>query len=47
MTLLPPTHAPAWQVSTVVQALLSLQLVPSEEAGLEHCPVAGSQVPAS
>jgi hypothetical protein len=34
-------------VSVLVQALLSEQAVPSGLAGLEHSPVAGSQVPAS
>jgi hypothetical protein len=46
VTGLPPTHAPAWQVSTVVQALPSLQVVPLG-AGVwaEHTPVDVSQVP--
>src|SRR5439155_18263672 len=42
-----PLHTPAWQVSVRVQALPSLQAVPSGFAGLEQAPVAGSQVPAS
>jgi len=43
----PLTHAPSWQVSPCVHALLSLQLVPFGLAGLEQVPVVGSQVPAS
>jgi hypothetical protein len=46
-TGLPPTHTPDWQVSVWVQALPSLQAVPSALDGLEHVPVAGSQVPAT
>src|SRR5205823_6212957 len=42
-----PVHVPAWQVSLCVQALPSLQAAPSGFAGLEHVPVAGSQVPAA
>src|SRR5919204_598778 len=42
-----PVHTPAWHVSPVVQALPSLQVVPLALAGLEHCPVVGSQVPAT
>src|SRR5439155_198572 len=42
-----PLHSPAWQVSVRVQALPSLQAVPSGFAGFEHAPVAGSQAPAS
>jgi hypothetical protein len=38
---------PAWQLSPVVQARPSLQVVPSGLAGSEQMPVAGSQVPAS
>src|SRR5256885_1283029 len=38
---------PAWQVSVPVQALPSLQEAPLGFAGLEHVPVAGSQVPAT
>ena len=45
-TGLAPVHAPAWHVSVCVQALPSLQAVPSAFAGLEQVPVAGSQVPA-
>src|SRR5215813_9370574 len=41
-----PTQAPAWQESLWVQALPSLQLVPSAFAGFEQVPVCGSQVPA-
>src|SRR5215831_5124526 len=40
-------HAPAWQASPVVQALLSLQVVPFGAAGFEQVPVAGLQVPAT
>src|SRR5262245_46833963 len=43
----PPMQAPAWQVSAVVQALPSLQLVPSGALGFEQMPLAGSQVPAT
>jgi hypothetical protein len=46
-TALPPAHAPAWHVSVVVQALPSLQLVPSGCDGFEHAPVLGSHVPAA
>src|SRR5439155_1557321 len=42
-----PVHVPAWQVSVRVQALPSSQVAPSGFAGLEHVPVAGSQVPAA
>jgi hypothetical protein len=42
-----PVHAPFWQLSLVVQALPSLHEVPFGAAGLEHAPVAGSQVPAT
>jgi hypothetical protein len=47
-TWLPPTQAPAWQVSTVVQPLPSLQVVPLA-AGVwaEHTPVDVLQVPAT
>src|SRR5438874_2685954 len=41
-----PVQMPAWQESVWVQALPSSQVVPSALAGLEHEPVAGSQVPA-
>ena len=47
MTGFVPAHLPAWQVSVCVQALPSLQALPSGFAGFEHEPVAGSQVPAS
>src|SRR5207247_9298858 len=40
-------HVPAWQVSVRVQALPSSQVAPLGFAGLEHVPVAGSQVPAT
>src|SRR5437879_3587963 len=42
-----PTQAPAWQVSLWVQALPSLQVVPSALFGVEQVPLAGSQVPAT
>ena len=42
-----PVHAPLWHVSLCVQALPSLQVVPLGAAGLEHAPLAGSQVPAA
>src|SRR5438132_877033 len=42
-----PVQTPAWQVSLCVQALPSLQVVPSALLGLEQVPVAGSHVPAS
>src|SRR2546430_916892 len=41
----PPAQAPARQVSLSVQALPSLQAVPSGAAGLPQTPVAGSQLP--
>src|SRR5262245_23997370 len=43
----PSAQAPPWQVSPVVQALLSLQVVPFGAAGFEQTPVAGAQVPAT
>src|SRR5438552_1279872 len=46
-TGLDPTQLPFWQLSLCVQALPSLQLVPLAAVGLEHLPVAGSQVPAT
>src|SRR5262249_6459271 len=46
LTGLPPVQMPAWQVSTVVQALLSLHVVPFALAGFEHSPVAVLHVPA-
>src|SRR5579862_6050065 len=42
-----PVHAPPWQLSPCVQALLSLQAVPSTAVGFEHVPACGSQVPAT
>src|SRR5437899_2531951 len=42
-----PVHTPLWQVSVCVQALPSLQVVPSVLFGFEHTPVDGSQVPAT
>src|SRR5882672_9829723 len=47
VTALPPVHRPAWQVSFCVQAWPSSHEVPSAAGGLEHAPVAGSQVPAA
>jgi hypothetical protein len=44
---LAPTQTPAWQVSTCVQALPSLQGVPFGTAGFEHWPVVVSQTPAT
>jgi hypothetical protein len=41
-----PVHTPTWHVSVCEHALPSLQLVPSDFAGLEHTPVALLQVPA-
>jgi hypothetical protein len=41
-----PVHVPAWHVSVWVQALPSLQLVPSVFAGFEHTPVPVLHVPA-
>jgi hypothetical protein len=40
-------HTPAWQASTFEQALPSSHADPSGLLGLLHCPVAGSQAPAS
>src|SRR5437667_157357 len=42
-----PLPIPDSQVSLWVQALPSLQLVPSAAFGFEQAPVAGSQVPAT
>ena len=45
-TVAPAVQTPAWQLSLLVQPLLSaLQLVPSVAAGFEQVPVFGSQVP--
>src|SRR5439155_2527616 len=41
-----PVQAPQWEVSVRVQALASLQAVPSGAGGFEQTPVAGSHVPA-
>jgi hypothetical protein len=41
-----PEQAPAWQTSVCVQALLSLQMVPSASGGLLQLPVLRSQAPA-
>jgi hypothetical protein len=46
-TGLEPLHEPAWQLSAMVQPFPSLHAVPSGAAGFEHCPVAGSQTPAT
>ena len=46
VTGLCPTHTPAWQESVCVQRFPSLHGVPSATLGVEHCPVAASQVPA-
>jgi hypothetical protein len=43
----PPLHTPVWHESVCVQASASSHAVPSGDAGSEHTPVAGSQVPAS
>src|SRR5215831_14615326 len=43
----PPVQVPPWQVSPVVQALLSLQLVPLAAFGFEQTPVDGLHVPAT
>jgi hypothetical protein len=45
VTGLAPVQTPATQVSDWVQALPSLQVVPSVLLGLEHVPVTPSQVP--
>ena len=41
-----PMHTPAWQLSVRVQALPSLQVVPSAAGGFEQAPLAGLHVPA-
>ncbi len=43
---LPPVQTPAWHVSVCVQALPSLQPLPSAAVGLEQSPLAPSHVPA-
>jgi hypothetical protein len=43
----PPAQVPAAHTSLAVQALSSLQVVPSGAAGFEQTPVAGLQVPAT
>jgi hypothetical protein len=43
----PEEHAPAWQVSLFVQALLSVQDVPFAAVGFEQKPVPVSQTPAT
>jgi len=47
LTLTVPAQTPFVQTSFVVQALLSSQVVPFGFAGLLHCPVEASQVPAA
>ena len=47
VTGLAPVQLPAWQLSVRVQALPSLQDVPSVAAGFEQAPVVGLQVPAT
>src|SRR2546425_54302 len=42
-----PTQAPSWQESLWVQASPSEQALPSAWFGLEHVPLAGSQIPAT
>jgi hypothetical protein len=46
-TVLAPLQMPPWQVSVVVQALLSSHAEPFAFGGFEQTPVAGSQVPAA
>jgi hypothetical protein len=46
VTGLAPVHAPAWHVSLVVHALLSLQAAPFALFGFEQVPFAGLHVPA-
>jgi hypothetical protein len=43
----PPKQAPAWQLSSCVQALPSLQGLPLTETGYVQAPVVGSHEPAS
>ena len=45
VTALEPTHLPAWQASTLVQASLSSQLVPFVRGLALQAPVAASQEP--
>ena len=47
VTAAPPLHTPAWHVSPVVQALLSLHETPFGWTGFEQIPLIGSQVPAT
>src|SRR3989442_502597 len=47
MTAVPAVQAPPSQVSVVVHALPSSQVVPFGLAGVEQIPVAGLQLPAS
>ena len=47
LTAVPLAHAPAWQVSPCVHALLSLHAVPFGAAGFEHAPVLVLHVPAT
>src|SRR5262249_20736695 len=46
-TGLAPVHAPAWQVSVCVHALLSLHALPLGLLGLLHTPVVGLHTPGS
>src|SRR6185312_11183698 len=46
VTGLAPVHTPERQVSVRVQALPSVQDVPSASAGFEHAPVVGLHIPA-
>jgi hypothetical protein len=47
MTAFANVQDPAWQVSSSVHALPSLQVVPFTAAGFEHNPVDGLHVPAT
>jgi hypothetical protein len=42
-----PAHAPLWQVYVWLHGFVPVQVAPSLAAGFEHCPLAGSQVPAT
>jgi hypothetical protein len=46
VTGFPPAQLPAWHVSLCVQALPSLQALPSGRAGFEQPPFNGLHVPA-
>jgi hypothetical protein len=45
ITGMPPVHTPPMHMSPWVQALFSLQLVPSTRMGFEQTPVSESQLP--